>query len=143
MTFRQAPLLPFLLPFLLPVLAVSTACSSGGSKDGLVVEGFTGLPDDDGDGVPAGTDCNDTDPAISTEAVEVCDGIDNDCDGLIDDDDPSVDLTSAPAFYPDGDGDGYGDALATAVQACTLPADSAVPLLEDNADCDDTDDQQA
>ena len=42
--------------------------------------------DEDGDGSPAGEDCDDTDPAVSPSAEERCDGIDNDCDGAVDDD---------------------------------------------------------
>ncbi|MFT6816850.1 MAG: cysteine-rich repeat protein [Myxococcota bacterium] len=30
-----------------------------------------------------GTDCNDSDPAINTAAVEICDGIDNNCDEVL------------------------------------------------------------
>ena len=52
--------------------------------------------DSDGDGVLAeavgGSDCDDTDPTVFQDAPEVCDGKDNDCDGLaledeVDDDD--------------------------------------------------------
>ena len=44
--------------------------------------------DDDADGYCDGHDCNDDDPAINPEAVEICDDeLDNDCDGLIDFDD--------------------------------------------------------
>ena len=39
-------------------------------------------------------------------ATEVCDEIDNDCDGDIDDDDSSVDLETGTTFYADTDGDG-------------------------------------
>jgi hypothetical protein len=40
--------------------------------------------DRDGDGF-ACLDCNDGDPAIRPGAAEVCDGVDNDCDGFVDD----------------------------------------------------------
>ena len=37
-----------------------------------------------GDWLCGGTDCNDSDPAINPGATEVCDGIDNDCNGVTD-----------------------------------------------------------
>lgn len=47
-------------------------------------------PDQDGDGVEAeqvgGTDCNDLDPRVQEASPEVDDGLDNDCDGWIDED---------------------------------------------------------
>lgn len=36
------------------------------------------------------TDCDDHDPARNPNALEICDGLDNDCDGLIDAADPSL-----------------------------------------------------
>ena len=42
------------------------------------------LPDADGDLSPAGEDCDDNDPNRSPQSPEVCDGIDNNCDGVAD-----------------------------------------------------------
>jgi len=81
-----------------------------------------------------GTDCDDTDPAVNPGASEVCNSIDDDCDGDIDDADSSVDLSTGSTWYIDGDSDGYGDAAST-VSACSLPA-GASSL---STDCDDTD----
>ena len=43
-----------------------------------------GPRDIDGDGWAEDLDCDDLDPAIYPEAGESCDGVDNDCDGAID-----------------------------------------------------------
>lgn len=83
--------------------------------------------DQDGDGFNRDIDCDDTDESINPDALEVCDGIDNDCDGEVDED---VDTT----FYMDIDGDGYGTALVV-YEACVAPSG----YVSDNTDCDDTD----
>ena len=42
-------------------------------------------PDNDGDGDPDGSDCAPLDATVFTGATEVCDGIDQDCDTVVDD----------------------------------------------------------
>ncbi len=79
-------------------------------------------------------DCDDADPAVNPEAAEVCNGIDDDCDGAVDDDDADLDTATASTWYADADGDGYGDAGTTAV-ACEAPSGH----VADGTDCDDAD----
>lgn len=81
----------------------------------------------DGQSVEPG-DCDDADAARHPGAAEVCNEIDDDCDG-VEDDDP----TDAGVGYADADGDGHGDAGAS-ISACTLP-DGYVETADD---CDDT-----
>jgi hypothetical protein len=85
----------------------------------------------DGDGVDAevcgGIDCDDTDPLVQPEAPDGCDGRDNDCDEIVDED-PDI------PWYPDEDGDGWGTHGQT-VLACTAPEGYAAGT----EDCDDGD----
>ena len=75
------------------------------------------------------TDCDDTDPATYPGALEYCNSIDDNCDGVIDED-SAVD---AATWHSDDDDDSYGDA-ASPTSACTQPAG----YVGDNTDCDDT-----
>ena len=80
-------------------------------------------------------DCDDGDATVWPGAAERCDSLDNDCDGVVDLDDPDLDPTTILTLYTDGDGDGYGDAV-TATTACAgADGQSEVP-----GDCDDADD---
>jgi hypothetical protein len=84
---------------------------------------------------PAGTsvndlDCDDSSFAIFPGASEYCDGIDNNCDGVIDD----LSAIDAGTWNRDADGDGFGNPDITDV-GCTAPTG----FVEDGSDCDDTD----
>ncbi len=85
-----------------------------------------------GDGVADNTDCDDTDAGIHPDATETCSGNDDDCDGLVDDDDPSV--TGTTTWYIDYDSDEYGSSAYT-LEACS--AEDGWVTNDD--DCDDTD----
>jgi len=86
------------------------------------------LPDADRDGTPDVEDCAPGDAAIPAD-VDGCDGIDEDCDGQIDEDAETV------TWYSDADGDGAGDA-GTTLTACAAPEG----YVADATDCDPGDD---
>ena len=85
------------------------------------------MPDDT---VTITGDCDDTPLTgadINPDADEICDGVDNNCDEVIDDD--AIDQST---WYADSDEDGYGDAAETIV-ACDAPGG----YTDDDSDCDD------
>jgi formylglycine-generating enzyme required for sulfatase activity len=84
----------------------------------------------DGDGALSDVDCNDQDASVSPFAPEVCNGIDDDCDGAIDAHD--ADALDALPWYADHDGDGLGDPTQ-ARRSCTQPAD----YVPNDLDCSD------
>lgn len=89
--------------------------------------------DKDGDGHRAlafdGDDCDDTNAAINPEMEERCAtvGVDDDCDGQVDE----SDAIDASTGYPDADGDTFG--ATESVTACD-PG-----LVATTGDCDDGD----
>jgi hypothetical protein len=117
---------------------------AGGCPGGVPTQNY--YADLDGDGYgnpnsmvasctqPAGyvtdkTDCND-DPnsggaAAHPGATEICNGIDDDCDGQIDEGVQTV-------YYPDQDGDGYGNTSAS-IKSCTPPSG----YISIGGDCND------
>ena len=64
-----------------------------------------------------------------------CNGIDDDCDGLVDDDDDDRVTTGLDRTYPDSDGDGYGDEDDAGAFACEPDAGR----VSTHDDCDDAD----
>jgi len=114
--------------------------NSNSYTSNVTVNGDECLADLDGDGYCPSTncinalpgDCDDADAAVNPAATEVCDTIDNDCNTLVDDDDPGV--TGAATWYDDLDGDGDGDPAGW-VLGCVQPADTSAT----DGDCDDTD----
>jgi len=117
-----------------------------GTVDEDPVDATTWYTDGDGDGYgeestgaaectqPSGTtavggDCDDSDSGVNPAASEICDGLDNDCDGSTD----GSDAPGASDWYSDADGDGYGDP-STLTTACDAPTDG----VTDNTDCDDS-----
>jgi hypothetical protein len=82
-----------------------------------------------------GEDCDDSDARVNPGATEICDtaNTDDDCDGLVNGDDPSVDTTTFVTWYADADDDGYGD-HGTSSDACDAPSG----YVADDTDCDDT-----
>ncbi len=95
-------------------------------------DGSVAFEDLDLDSFPACRDCDDRDGGVRPDALEVCNGIDDDCDGQRDDDDSSVDLSTGSTFYEDDDADGFGDPLDD-LEACAQPAGTS----RDGTDCDD------
>ncbi len=102
--------------------------------------------DDDNDGYGVGTplclcapdathtaaksgDCNDQASAKHPGAAEVCNGTDDDCDGVTD----QAGATGCTMVYPDGDGDGYGLTPAGTCLCAVPPTGYAVQ----SGDCND------
>jgi len=79
-----------------------------------------------------GGDCDDSRSTVSPNHPEICDGFDNNCDELTDDDDPGV--SGLATWYADEDGDGYGTTSDTA-DGCESPSG----YVEASTDCNDTD----
>lgn len=105
-------------------------CDGDDDGDGVadsletVSGGSTSVDDGDGDGFSeAQGDCNDSSSTTYSTASELCNGIDDNCDGTVDE--PAT-------YYADADGDGYGNVSVSSV-ACDVPAG----YVTNSTDCND------
>ena len=78
--------------------------------------------------VDGSTDCDDTNAKVNPAGTEICNGIDDNCDGSIDNG-----ATDVQAYYADTDGDGFGDGTRSKT-ACTPPSG----YVADKTDCNDS-----
>ncbi len=113
-------------------LVVLTGCPWIGSSD------LKDRLDADGDGYESvdvgGPDCDDRDPRIHPDALERCDGVDDDCDGDVDEGyDDAID--GGAIFTVDSDGDGHGQTGGATLRACAPPEG----YVDGADDCDDGD----
>lgn len=104
--------------------------SDGFGDDNYVIVACT-PPTTLGNMVLDGGDCNDANADIKPGAAEVCDSVDNDCDGTAD-----LGVIDGLPYWRDADGDGYGT-RTDMVRTCSRP----INYVANRSDCDDTNDQ--
>lgn len=98
-----------------------------GSQD-VDVDGFVAARccnDDGAGGMNCGRDCDDTRLNVNPTATEACDGVDNDCNGMVDD-------GVLQAGFADGDRDGWG-----ADDAPMMACPGTVGFATQGGDCAD------
>jgi len=123
--------------------ALESCDSTDSDCDGDLVDGFGDTDgdtepdcideDDDGDGDPDTSDCASLDSSVYTGAAEVCDAIDQDCDGFVDEE-FDVDLDLVTTCGPDGVG-GNADDDCDDSEPASYPGNPEVCDDLDN-DCD-------
>jgi Putative metal-binding motif/FG-GAP repeat len=122
----------------LPLLTLLVACVEEPAQPSPFL-------DFDHDGYNEQTDCDDHNPIVHPDAAETCNGLDDNCDGEIDE----LGAVDGETWFADSDGDSFGDA-ASFVSACEQPSayvDNAQDCDDNNADvlptgtevCDDAD----
>lgn len=134
-------------------LAFNYYLESSSSKTFEIVELTPSMAiDNDGDGFTFfDGDCDDNNIAVNSQTEEICDGFDNNCNGMIDEGFPDEDndgfkacaddcddsnpiIHPATNWYPDSDKDSYGNP-AVSLQTCGQPSG----FVLDHSDCNDND----
>jgi len=159
-----------LLPLLLcAALLSAAACSATTDVEGIEYAGDAGVTNNgdgqvdnngavgacadlDRDGIPAGeacpgvTDCDDTNARRSPQTVEVCDGVDNDCDDAVDEEvnAPSCPLTLGVCAMSHKAcvGDGFADCTADSYGEGYVEEESATDCDGLDNDCDGQADEE-
>jgi hypothetical protein len=119
------------------------SCDAAGLDDDCDATTLAGASDGDRDGdgaishrccnleigapIACGTDCDDSRAATGPDAAEICNDVDDDCDGAVDD-------GVRQSYWADADGDGFGMVGSSAMMACAPPAG----FRANDGDCDDT-----
>ena len=93
------------------------------------VDGTDGDRDGHASTQTGGKDCDDELDTVFPAADEICDELDNDCNGAVDDD-----AVDAREWFEDLDGDSFGSESVTPVLACSEPFPE---LIARGGDCDD------
>ena len=104
--------------------------TGSGSRPSFAVDNIAIDADSDLDTYYSAVDCNDNNASIYPGATEICNFIDDDCDGVTDDG------IAYLIFYTDADIDNYGDASAAGANYCTDPG---AGYATTNTDCNDGD----
>ena len=108
-----------LLPFILIPFFIACGDDDNHSTELYVDTDMDGFSEEEGD-------CDDNNSEINPDATEICDLIDNNCDGQIDENIETL------TYYIDNDSDGFGD-INNSVQSCV----EVEGYVINGEDCDD------
>jgi len=93
------------------------------------LQGNIAVEDIDQDGFTSDVDCDDNNPDVFPGAEEICDGLDNDCNGQVDE------FQTFLSWWIDSDGDGFGEGpMESRIVDCAQPEG----YVQNYDDCDDT-----
>ncbi len=121
---------------------------NGAVDEGFDADGIGGADctDDDGDGESEEEgDCNDDNPAVALIFTEVCDGIDNDCNGAVDEGFDADGIGGADCTDDDGDGfsedqgdcnDEAADVAPNVLEVCNSVDDDCNGAVDEGFDAD-------